>query len=112
MYITFNSMVLFLFLLCFIVITVFLSIALYRLIKTLKSIHMAIEENRAHVNTSLKSVSGIFGKVEGVGNKLSSKLEDAEIESFIPIYMPYITSAISLIISIFNIFKSKKEEKS
>lgn len=109
MYISFRDLVLFLFLLCFIVITVFISIALYRLILTLKSIHSTIEENRPPVNSSIKSFSSIFGDVEGVSTKISSKMEEDEIDSFIPKYTPYITGAISLILSIVNIFKQKKE---
>lgn len=108
MYITFKDVILFFFLLCFVVLTVFLSMALYRLILTLKSIHSAIEENREPINECTKSISGICGKVDGVSTKISSKLDDDEIESYIPNYLPYITGAISLIISIVNIFKSKE----
>ncbi|KMT23328.1 hypothetical protein [Clostridium cylindrosporum] len=111
MYISFRDMLLFFFLICFIVITVFLSMALYRLIQTLKSVHIAIEENREHINDSVKSISGICGKVEGVSSKISSKIDDDEISSFIPSFIPYITGAISFIVSIFNVIKSNKESK-
>ncbi|MEF9951554.1 MAG: DUF948 domain-containing protein [Clostridium sp.] len=111
MYITFRDMVLFLFLLCFIVLTVFLCITLYRLTKTLKSVNEVIEENRSDVNSSIKSLSTICGKTEGAAVKISDKISDEEFESYIPAYLPYITGAISFIVSVYNIFKSNKETK-
>ncbi|MEG2337436.1 MAG: DUF948 domain-containing protein [Clostridium sp.] len=111
MYITFKDMVLFMFLLCFIVLTVFLCITLYRLIKTLKSVNEVITDNRESLASSMKSVSTICGKTEGAAVKISNKISDEELESYIPTYIPYITGAISFIVSIYNIFKSNKESK-
>lgn len=111
MYIEFRDIILFLFLICFVVLTIFLSIALYRLILTLKSVHQVIEENRESVNSSLKSVSGICTNVDGVSGKISSKIEEDEFDSYIPTFMPYITGGISFILSLINVFKANKQDK-
>lgn len=111
MYISFGEIVLFLFLLCFVVITVFVSITLYKVILTLKSVNEIIEENREPVNVSVKSVSGILDKVDGVSGKVFSKVEEdeEEINSNIPKYTSYIIGIVSFIVSILNIFKQKKD---
>lgn len=111
MYISFGDIVLFLFLLCFVVITVFISITLYKVILTIKSVNGIIEENRESVNISVKSVSGILDKVDSVSGKVFSKVDEdeEEINSNIPKYTSYVIGVVSFIVSIMNIFKQKRD---
>lgn len=111
MYITFGQILLMFFLLCFVVITVFISIALYKLIMTLKSVNEIIDKNKDSINLSAKSISGILKTVDGVGGKVFSKVDETEeaINENIPKYMSYIVAAISFVISLLNVFKQKKD---